>query len=65
MSTNKKSEIKSYLKANVTNEEFDAIAAVHKMSNRLNIGIRFDWTKSIDVRRNKASEIIDESFFKK
>jgi hypothetical protein len=33
------------------------------MTNRLELGIRFDWEKSIDVRSENSSQIIDESVF--
>jgi hypothetical protein len=33
------------------------------MSNRLSVGIRFDWAKSIDVKSKTTSQIIDESVF--
>jgi hypothetical protein len=47
----------------LTEEEWKAITIVHKMKNRLNIGIRFDWSKSIDVKSEHTSQIIDESVF--
>lgn len=50
---------------NLTQEEWNAICVVHRMSNRLGVGIRFDWTKSIDVISDECSQIIDESVFLK
>ena len=48
---------------NLTQEEWDALCIVHRLGARLNVGIRFDWSKSIDVRSNDYSQIIDESVF--
>ena len=56
-------EIVDLLNDNLTKEEWSAIAVVHRMKNRLNLGIRFDWSKSIDVRSEITSQIIDESIF--
>jgi hypothetical protein len=49
--------------AELTNEEWNAIAVVHKLSNRLNLGIKFQYQKSIDVKSVDASQIVDESVF--
>lgn len=48
---------------NLTQEEWNALCVVHRLGARLNIGIRFDWSKSIDVRSEEYSQIIDESVF--
>lgn len=48
---------------NLTKEEWDALAIIHRMTNRLNVGIHFDWSRSIDVRTEECSQIIDESVF--
>lgn len=47
----------------LTQEEWDALCVVHRLTNRLNLGIRFEWTKSIDVIAGKNSQIVDESVF--
>ncbi len=47
----------------LTSEEWCALAIVHRMSNRLSVGIRFDWAKSIDVKSKTTSQIIDDSVF--
>lgn len=52
-----------FLNENLTEEEWKAIAVVHNLKNRLDMGIRFDWSKSIDVKTVNASQIIDESVF--
>lgn len=44
-------------------EEWEAINTVHNLSNRLNIGIRFDYSKSIDVKSKYTSQIIDCEVF--
>jgi hypothetical protein len=49
--------------AELTEEEWKAIAVVHKLSNRLNLGIKFQYQKSIDVKSVDASQIVDESVF--
>jgi len=41
-------------------EEWEALRTVHLMRLRLNCGIRFDWTRSIDVNGFGTSQIIDE-----
>lgn len=51
------------LNENLTQDEWNAICIVHKLTNRLNIGIRFDYVRSIDVKSLKCSQIIDESVF--
>lgn len=48
---------------NLTQEEWNALCVVHRLGARLNVGIRFDWSKSIDVRSKEYSQIIDESVF--
>lgn len=47
----------------LTDEEWKALEVVHNLKNRLNLGIRFDWCKSIDVRTKEHSQIVDESVF--
>jgi hypothetical protein len=51
------------LNENLTQEEWNALCIVHRLRLRLDLGIRFDWSKSIDVRSEKYSQIIDESVF--
>lgn len=48
---------------NLTQEEWNVLCTVHRLGKRLNIGIRFDWNKSIDVKSEDCSQIIDESVF--
>lgn len=48
---------------NLTQEEWNALCIVHRLSARLGVGIRFDWSNSIDVRSEECSQIIDESVF--
>lgn len=48
----------------LTKEEWKAIETVHKMTNRVGIQIKFEWSKSIDVRNGHCSQIIDETVFK-
>ena len=45
---------------NLTQEEWNSLCIVHRLGERLNICIRFDWSKSIDVRSEECSQIIDE-----
>jgi hypothetical protein len=47
----------------LSQEEWNALAIIHRMTNRLDIGIHFRWYKSIDVRSTTTSQIIDESVF--
>lgn len=47
----------------LTQEEWNALCIVHRLGARLNVGIRFDWTKSIDVRNEECSQIVDETVF--
>jgi len=47
----------------LTQEEWNALCIVHRLGARLSVGIRFDWSKSIDVRSEECSQIIDESVF--
>ena len=56
-------ELVDLFNENLTQEEWNAICIVHRLSARINVGIRFDWSKSIDVRSEKCSQIIDESVF--
>jgi hypothetical protein len=47
----------------LTQEEWSALCIIHRLGARLSVGIRFDWSKSIDVRGKDCSQIIDESVF--
>ncbi|NDP21391.1 MAG: hypothetical protein GZ091_09970 [Paludibacter sp.] len=47
----------------LTQEEWNALAIIHRMTTRLNLGVRFEWEHSIDVRSQTDSQIIDESVF--
>jgi len=47
----------------LTQEEWNALCTVHRLGARLNLGIRFDWSKSIDVHGKEYSQIIDENVF--
>lgn len=48
----------------LTQEEWNALCIVHRLTNRLNVGIRFEWTKSIDVKvAGNDSQIVDVSVF--
>lgn len=58
-------EIVDLFNKELTDEEWNALSIVHNMSNRLSLGIRFDWSKSIDVRSKTTSQIVDESVFLK
>lgn len=51
------------LNDNLTQEEWNALCVVHRMTNRLDIGIRFDYSKSIDIRFENGSQIVDESVY--
>jgi hypothetical protein len=51
------------LNENLTQEEWNALCIVHRLRLRLDLGIRFDCSKSIDVRSKEYSQIIDESVF--
>lgn len=51
------------LNNNLTQEEWNALCVVHRMTNRLNVGIRFDYSKSIDIRFENGSQIVDESVY--
>ncbi len=48
---------------NLTQEEWNALCVVHRLGTRLSVGIRFDYSKSIDVRSEECSQIIDDSVF--
>jgi hypothetical protein len=48
---------------NLTQEEWNALCIVHRLGARLDVGIRFDWSKSIDVRSKECSQIIYERVF--
>ena len=47
----------------LTSEEWCALAVIHRLTNRLDVGIRFDWSKSIDVKSKTTSQIVDDSVF--
>lgn len=51
------------LNENLTQDEWNAICIVHKLTNRLNIGVQFNYNKSIDIISSNCSQIIDESVF--
>jgi hypothetical protein len=56
-------EIVDLFNKELTSEEWCALAIVHRMSNRLSVGIHFDWSKSIDVKSKTTSQIVDDSVF--
>jgi hypothetical protein len=56
-------EIVDLFVENLTQEEWNALCVVHRMRLRLNLGIRFDWSRSIDVKSPTTSQIVDESVF--
>ena len=47
----------------LTQEEWNAIAIVHKLTNRLNMGMRFDYANSVDVKTPTDSQIVDDTVF--
>ena len=47
----------------LTQDEWNALCTIHRLRTRLSVGIRFDWSKSIDVHNKDYSQIIDESVF--
>ncbi|HFG0578078.1 TPA: hypothetical protein ACGFUY_001928 [Flavobacterium psychrophilum] len=47
----------------LTQEEWNALTVIHKLTNRLQIEIGFNWQKSIDVKSKEYSQIVDESVF--
>ncbi len=47
----------------LTQHEWDAICIVHRLGARLNVGIQFNYTRSIDVISTSYSQIVDESVF--
>lgn len=58
-------EIVDLFNQELTDDEWNALCIVHRMTNRLSLGIRFDWAHSIDVRSKTTSQIVDESVFLK
>jgi hypothetical protein len=56
-------EIVDLFNANLTQEEWNALCVIHRLTERLNVGIRFDYSKSIDVRSIECSQIVDQSVF--
>lgn len=56
-------EIVDLFNANLTQEEWNALCVVHRLTGRLNVGIRFEYSKSIDVRSTEYSQIVDQSVF--
>ena len=56
-------KIVDLFKSELTDEEWSALAIIHRMTNRLNLGVHFDWSHSIDVRSEITYQIIDESVF--
>ncbi len=51
------------LKNNLTQEEWNALCIVHRMTNRLNVGLSFKFEKSIDISFENGSQIVDETVF--
>ena len=47
----------------LTQEEWKALCIVHKLTDRLNIQIQFNFKHSIDVIGLETSQIIDEEVF--
>lgn len=58
-------EIVDLFNQELTDDEWNALCVVHRMRNRLSLGIRFEWPDSIDVRSKTTSQIVDESVFLK
>ena len=56
-------EIEKLFNENLTQEEWNALCIVHRLTEKLKVGIRFEWSHSIDVRTEQYSQIIDEEFF--
>lgn len=56
-------EIVDLFNKELSQKEWNALAIIHRLTARLSVGIRFDWSKSIDVRSQTSSQIIDESVF--
>lgn len=59
----KKGEIVDFMNKELTQEEWNSLAVIHRMTNRLNMGVRFDYSKSIDVKTINGSQIVDDSVF--
>lgn len=53
----------NFFENELTQEEWNALCVVHRMRLRLNCGLRFDWSKSIDVKHGGTSQIVDEQVF--
>lgn len=51
------------LKDKLTQEEWNALCVVHRMTNRLNIGLSFKFEKSVDISFENGFQIVDESVF--
>lgn len=47
----------------LTQEDWDALCTIHRLTKRLGVSVSFKWSKSIDVRGGGYSQIIDESVF--
>ena len=58
-------EIIDIFNENLSQEEWNALCIVHRLTLRLSLGIRFEWDKSIDVKSATTSQIVDESVFLK
>lgn len=56
-------EIVDLFNKELTQQEWDALCIIHRMRLRLNLGIRFDWSRSIDVKSETTSQIVDEYVF--
>lgn len=47
----------------LTQEEWNALCIIHKLTNRLNIQILFRYSSSIDVISTNESQIVDDSVY--
>ena len=56
-------EIVDLFKKELTQQEWDALCIIHRMRLRLELGIQFNFSKSIDVKSASTSQIVDESVF--
>lgn len=56
-------EIVDLFNKELTQQEWDALCIIHRLRLRLNLGIRFDWSRSIDVKSETTSQIVDEDVF--
>lgn len=58
-------EIVDLFNKELSQEEWNALCIVHRLTDRLNVAIRFDWSHSIDVKAEGMSQIVDDSVFLK